>query len=120
MAAPAPCTTRASNSISKLSVSPQAMEARVKIAMARRKMVRAPNLSATQPLKGRKAASESMKEVMTRCSRRGVSCSESAMAGKAVANAVESRFCMKRAQATIRGTMTRRSTANAATSRGSE
>ena len=111
MAPPMPCTTRASSNHSKVGASPQPMEARVKMMMASRKMVRAPNLSATQPDTGRKAASDSMKEVMMRCSRRGVSPSDRAMAGSAVANAVESRFCMNRAQATISGTMTRRGTA---------
>ena len=106
-----PWMTRASSNHSKVGASPQPMEARVKMMMASRKMVRAPNLSATQPDTGRKAASDSMKEVIARCRRRGVSPSDRAMAGSAVANAVESRFCMNRAQATISGTMTRRGTA---------
>ena len=50
--------------------------------------------------------------------RSGVSWSEWAIAGKAVAMTVESRFCMKSAQATISGTSTGREASPFALARG--
>ena len=60
MAPPNPWQMRAMMSWLKSCEKPQAIDDRVKIAIASRKMLRAPKRSATQPLMGRKAASDSI------------------------------------------------------------
>src|SRR5215469_14357956 len=65
--------------------------------------MRAPKRSATHTLMGTNTARLKRYDVIPIFSVRGFSLSEWAIAGKAVLITVESRFSMKRAQATMRG-----------------
>src|SRR5208337_168517 len=103
MAPPKPCKIReATNSGSEFE-KPQNTEPVVKMMIAVRKTVRAPNRSAIQPLIGMKTARLSRYEVIARLSLIGSSPSDLAIAGSAVEMTVESSISMKSAQPTIIG-----------------
>src|SRR6202046_65436 len=103
MAPPNPCRMRdATNSGSEFE-KPQNTEPVVKIRIAVRKTVRAPNRSAIQPLIGMKTARLSKYDVIARFSLIGSSPSDLAIAGRAVEMTVASSISMKSAQPTIIG-----------------
>src|SRR6266851_8564200 len=103
IAPPKPCTIRARTSCGSDCDTPQNTDPIVNTTMAMRNTVRAPNLSAIQPLIGMNTARLRRYEVIARLSRIGSSCIERAIAGSAVAITVESNDCMKSEQPTISG-----------------
>src|SRR5882724_11814963 len=103
IAPPKPCKIRAAINCGSDCDSPQRTEPIVKITIAARKTVRAPNRSAIQPLTGMKTARLSRYEVIARLSLIGSSPSDLAIAGSAVEMTVASSISMKSAQPTIIG-----------------
>src|SRR5271154_104500 len=103
MAPPKPCRIRAATSSGSDCDSPQKTEPVVKMMIAVRKTVRAPNRSAIQPLIGMKTARLNRYEVIARLSLIGSSPSDLAIAGRAGEMTDESSISMKSAQPTIIG-----------------
>src|SRR5271155_288817 len=103
MAPPNPCRMREATNWGSECEHPHKTEPKVKIMIALRKIVRAPNRSAIQPLIGMKTARLSRYEVIARLSLIGSSPSDLAIAGSAVEMTVESSISMKSAQPTIIG-----------------
>src|ERR1700689_1630618 len=103
MAPPKPCKMRAATSSGNDCESPQRTEPVVKMIIAARKTVRAPNRSAIQPLIGMKTARLSRYEVIARLSLIGSSPRDLPIAGSAVEMTVASSISMKSAQPTIIG-----------------
>ena len=107
MAPPIPCTMRDSTTSSSVLERPHRIEPRVKTMIAARKTLRAPNLSAAQPDSGMKTARARRYDVSASLSATGSSFKSTAIAGKAVANTVPSKFSMNKAVATMSGVRNR-------------
>src|SRR5277367_3997930 len=103
MAPPKPCRIREATNWGSECEHPHKTEPKVKIMIALRKIVRAPNRSAIQPLIGMKTARLSRYDVIARLSLIGSSPSDLAIAGSAVEITVASSISMKSAQPTIIG-----------------
>src|SRR5271154_6565188 len=103
MAPPKPCRMREATNWGSECEHPHNTEPKVKIMIALRKIVRAPNRSAIQPLIGMKTARLSRYDVIARFSLIGSSPSDLAIAGSAVEMTVASSISMNSAQPTIIG-----------------
>src|SRR4051794_345487 len=104
IAPPTPCRMRAPTKPKNEVLRPHRIEPSMKTAIAIRNTCRAPNRSAIQPLAGMNTARLRRYDEIARLRRIGFSPSDRAIAGKAVASTVESRFSMNSAVATISGT----------------
>jgi hypothetical protein len=91
------------NSMPKLFAMPHSADPRVNVKSASAKILRAPNLSANQPLTGMNTANVRMYVVIARFSLTGVVSRLRAMAGIAVVMMVESSCSIRKAMATIIG-----------------
>jgi hypothetical protein len=105
MAPPSPCSTRKTTSCGSVCAAPHRVEPSENKATATQNTRLAPKRSASQPLTGRNTARLSRYEVIARFSRSTLTSSASAMVGNAVAITEVSRFCRKRGEATMSGTM---------------
>ncbi len=103
MAPPKPCSMREATSSGSEFENPQNTEPVVKMMIAVRNTVRAPNRSAIHPLIGIKTARLSRYDVIARFSLIGSSPSDLAIAGSAVEMTVASSISMNSAQPTIMG-----------------
>lgn len=103
IAPPMPWKIRAMTSWVRSWAKPHAADASAKSTIETMKTRLAPNLSATQPLIGRKTAEASRNMVIARFRRRGGSPSATAMVGRALAITVAFMVCMSMADPMIAG-----------------